>query len=235
MKNYILSLGIFLPFLSFGQIEFHLTSDPGAIYNGDTVTVVSNESLVHEDFQVINASGVSQGYKWRRKIISVTSLSYSDQLCDDQICFSCIGDPWTRPDFYTIAAGDSSLFQPKLNSAGLTGTAHYRYYVLNSSMILLDSLDVIFTTSVGVEETKQLEFKAYPNPASDVLNLVLTKTTGENVHVVLYNLLGSEVLRKSLSNGTNIIPLEMFDNGIYFYSIIVNNEIVETKKLIIRH
>lgn len=234
-KNYFLSLVAFLPFLSYGQVEFHLDGDPGVLYNGDTIVVVSTETNVHEDLRVVNASAVTQGYKWRRKIISSTSGSYTDQLCDDQLCFDCVGDPWTRPAYMNITAGDSTLFQPKLNSGGISGTAHYRYYVLNSSMIILDSVDVIFTTSVGIADAKKIEYKAYPNPASETFNLVLTSTQGSNVQIVIYNVIGSEVVRKNIVNGMNTISIETLDNGIYFYSILVNNEITETKKLIVRH
>jgi len=237
MKNKYLVLGAAALFssLSFGQVEIHLHSDPGVNYNGDTVEVVSEDVFAHEDFYVVNPTGMNEQYKWRRVRLSMSNSGYTDQLCDDQLCFDCVGDTWTRPSFYTVAAGDSTLFQPKLNTNGISGDAHFRYYVINFSNVLIDSVDVKFTAVLGADDVQKVEYKLYPNPANTNVSVVLPEANSGDIQFVMYNMVGAEVMRKTMIQGTNSVSVESLQNGVYFYSIIHNNQMIETKKLIIKH
>lgn len=232
-KYLLLSLFVLLSYFSMGQVLIHVEGQPNVAYNGDTLELSGNTNDMYKEMYVLNTSGVNADYKWRRVKLSTTS-GYTDQLCDDFLCWICTGDPWNRPTFWTIPSGDSTLFKPILVTGGVSGTAHYRYYILNSSEVAIDSVDVKFTSTVGAEEITKFEYKLYPNPANVVVNLVLPEISGD-VKFVLYNMVGSEVLKQTLVQGSNTINCESLQNGVYFYSIIRNNEIVETKKLIIKH
>lgn len=236
MRQFLFATGLFLFTVNgaFGQVDIHVQNDPGVSYNGDTVFVVGTAESVYDNLYIVNSTGSSQGFKWKRVRLYMSNVSFTDQLCDNQYCFDCNGDPWVRPAALTIPDGDSTLFQPKLLTGGLSGSAHFRYYILNSSDVVLDSVDVYYTTTVGTEEMTELEYKLYPNPTNGLVNLVLPETSGE-VKIVLFNMVGAEVLKQTLVQGSNVINCESLENGVYFYSIIRNNEVVETKKLIIRH
>ncbi len=233
IKLFTLFTAMLLVSFSFGQVTIHVDGIPNVPYNGDTVELSGSGAEMYKELYVLNASGASEDYKWRRIKISTTP-GYTDQLCDDFLCWLCSGDPWTRPTFWTIAAGDSTLFKPMLSTGGNSGTAHFRYYILDGSEAIIDSVDVKFTSTVGTEEITKFEYKLYPNPANGMVSLVLPEVSGD-IKFVLYNMVGSEVLKQTLVQGSNSINCESLQNGVYFYSIIRNNEIVETKKLIIKH
>jgi len=67
-----------------------------------------------------------------------------------------------------------------------------------------------------------------------VLNVSLANG-GQNVKFELVNVLGESVVNLTLSEGQNTLNVDKLPSGIYFYSIIQNGTIVETKKLMVRH
>ena len=58
-----------------------------------------------------------------------------------------------------------------------------------------------------------------------------------NARIAFFNLLGSKVyeIELSKSEGTITISTADFTEGIYFYSLLIENEASQTQKLIIRH
>ena len=183
---------------------------------------------------VVNTSGATQDYKFRRVILS-QSATFNDQFCDNSLCYPCSGTDYTTPASVNVPAGDSSIMKPVLNFTD-GGTAVIRYYVLdaNNGDAALDSVDINISSVMGVEEV-DISFTSYPNPANQDLFVKFQGNEGMNFQLVIYNVLGEEVMTKSIVNGTNKINVAHLNNGVYFYSIVTNNEIIETKKLIVRH
>ena len=78
---------------------------------------------------------------------------------------------------------------------------------------------------------------AYPNPAHSVFKLDYSFDVRVNAaSVKVVNLLGSVVKVVELDQNSNSVSVDVSDlnTGIYFYSVIVNNEIFQTKKLVVR-
>ena len=79
--------------------------------------------------------------------------------------------------------------------------------------------------------------KAYPNPANNVVCVDFHLNTMSDARIAFYNLLGSKVKEIELTNsfGTVTINTSDFIEGIYFYSLLINHEVLQTQKLIIKH
>jgi len=79
---------------------------------------------------------------------------------------------------------------------------------------------------------------AYPNPATEYVSFDYKNVEDPDARIVVYNILGSVVKEIDLrnNNGTieNINTSDLKD-GIYFYSLVINNESKDTQKLIIKH
>ena len=77
---------------------------------------------------------------------------------------------------------------------------------------------------------------AYPNPANNVVsfnyNMPLDAQTAS---VAIYNMMGQEVIRQDVNVGGSRMDINVSDltDGVYFYSLIVNNQTVKTNKLVI--
>lgn len=73
----------------------------------------------------------------------------------------------------------------------------------------------------------------YPNPFRTILTLdVADSPKFETVEFVMYDLVGVEVLRRTLSIQSNTLKTSNLLSGIYFYKIISNNKIIQSGKLI---
>ena len=80
-------------------------------------------------------------------------------------------------------------------------------------------------------------FKVYPIPATDVVNIEYLLNENSNAQFVLYSSFGQQLLTKPLlENKTKAtINTEQFQNGLYYYSIYVNNNELESGKIVIIH
>jgi len=77
----------------------------------------------------------------------------------------------------------------------------------------------------------------YPNPATNYVNLDFDLTPSvKQAKVRVINLLGSVVKEVEIERGTNQLKLDIsdLDNGVYFYSVLINGDTYKTKKLVVR-
>lgn len=78
---------------------------------------------------------------------------------------------------------------------------------------------------------------AYPNPATDraTIDYSLVPTI-ESAQIAVHNVLGNQVIRKTLEAGKTslALPIERLSNGVYFYSLYLDGKGVITKKFVIR-
>jgi hypothetical protein len=124
----------------------------------------------------------------------------------------------------------------------LSGDFWTNSFVLGSNTLNLSCGEQVFTAKlsfnspncpeVGIRENpKILNSKVYPNPVSNnlIIELNETITTGE---VRLFDSFGREVHRKIISRGTNNIDTEKFPKGLYDCLIILDNNKVESYKLL---
>lgn len=227
---------MFFSGLAFGQVDILWDDDPGVAYNGDTVEVVADVSGYNVYMHVENTSGSTMDIKFRRVILNSTGGSFTDQLCDDFLCYNCSGTDWTSPQSISIDNADSTIMKPVFNfSTG--GSAEVRYYVLDAGNgdAIVDSVDLHLTSVLSVEEDINISLSAYPNPASDEFFVNFNGNEGMNFNLVVYNVIGEEVMHRNIVNGLNTITVADLNNGVYFYSIVTNNDVIETKKLVVRH
>jgi hypothetical protein len=93
--------------------------------------------------------------------------------------------------------------------------------------------------TVGIADpvSKTVSFSnPYPNPARSQVSFDYTlPVNSSNAHVKIHNLLGSVVKEVQLwdSSGKVTIDVSSLNEGFYFYSVTVDNEVLETKRLVI--
>lgn len=85
------------------------------------------------------------------------------------------------------------------------------------------TLRVFDVNNIGLNETNEVDGKAYPNPANDNITLSIK---GEGVaHVVVTDIAGKEVSASnvSLSNGTADFSVEGLNAGLYIFNVTLEN------------
>ena len=77
---------------------------------------------------------------------------------------------------------------------------------------------------------------AYPNPANNTVSFDYNMPFDVNsASVAIYNMMGQEVVRQDLNLGGSRADINVSDlnEGVYFYSLIVNNQTVKTNKFVV--
>jgi len=246
MKKILLSLlGIILfSGISFGQglSLFNLDSSPipnGSIiyFLGDTTSGIAITSHVW-----VKNNGVTTKQVKVRKIETSLIPGSVNSFCWG----ACYGSgTYLSPVARTITAGaiDSSGFSGDYFPNGHLGISliTYKFFNVNDTT---DSVTVIVSynaTAVGisnVSENKIIFSNAYPNPANSYtgFNYNLPQTA-MNQKIIIRNLLGSVISEIALSNleGNAVISTAELKSGIYFYSLMVNDRIFITRKLVVQH
>ncbi len=95
---------------------------------------------------------------------------------------------------------------------------------------LYDNIKVTQFYGVGVEEMEQKTVSVYPNPAREVLNVVVS----ERSSFEMINYLGQTVQRSMLDAGESSVNLSEIAQGIYFARFITENGAVEIHKVVVQ-
>ncbi|MBF4492675.1 choice-of-anchor J domain-containing protein [Flavobacterium sp. MR2016-29] len=92
--------------------------------------------------------------------------------------------------------------------------------------------DVLSTIDFGANK---YGVASYPNPANDVLNVVVKTNNAKDLKLRLYDISGHLIGKPIEINGTQettIIPVSHLQSGIYIYTLTENNKIVFKNKII---
>jgi hypothetical protein len=249
MKKILTSILAFA-FASFTFGQSLRIFDLGVDVTNDTVVVpiVAGSAMVN-DLEIHNTSAVAVDFKVGRIITPIDSCA-NVYFCTGTLCYS----PQTALVWYPSGAGQTigaSAILP--NGPGTYGiAAHYdacpticddffvKYQLYNTLVGSSDTAVVTINyvcTPAGVNENTQEAFlTAFPNPANSFVNIHYeVKDAYKTGKIILYNMLGKEVSEISISDKQGLSKLSLSDlmTGIYFYSIVLDNNIVTTKKLIV--
>ncbi|MCC9137306.1 T9SS type A sorting domain-containing protein [Pontibacter silvestris] len=86
-------------------------------------------------------------------------------------------------------------------------------------------------------EIKSPSINAYPNPSRGITKLSLKLPGNDNYKIRVSNTIGRVVYTQEVSNyESTAVDLDMrsLPSGIYFYSLLVNDKTVETKRLVLQ-
>ncbi|QNF32303.1 T9SS type A sorting domain-containing protein [Adhaeribacter swui] len=79
---------------------------------------------------------------------------------------------------------------------------------------------------------------AFPNPSKGRFTISLTQTAGDIYKIKISNTIGKVIQTITLGDHTNVadISIDLSDKpaGVYFYSLLINDKMVETKRLILQ-
>lgn len=231
MKHILISLlFIFSSLFCIGQIDILWDDDPGVIYNGQTINIVKDYAGFDVYMHCQNNTGSVVDINFRRVILSNNDSIFSDQFCDNNLCYSCFGSDWTTPALNPLQNGDSCLMKPTFYFSN-GGNVHIRYYILDINDNPIDSVDVNITNTVGIEESNN-PISVYPNPINSFLNINLTPNSYNAVNLKIYDLKGKDILNLNLKSDLNSIKLNGLNSGIYLYKIYNEDNLLKKGKFI---
>lgn len=212
--------------------------------SGTVWEVNGNEASPHKDFDVRNVTGATLTNVGISRVKIEEIEGTQDYLCwgassDDGACYGAGSvsavNPFITPDRAVLTDGANGWLSSHHVTNGLGGCVTYRYYVLDTDDNALDSIDVRYCGSLSIEN-EDLELSVFPNPANNSVNVDITLANDfANYSFKLYSVIGNQVINERLTDGNNSVDVKSLPNGVYFYSILKENDIIETKKLVIKH
>jgi hypothetical protein len=220
------------------QIEIRDLSEN--IVNGTTILVDTsniNIDIMPIELMVKNATDQELSL-FVRRIMNSKVPDSDNGYCFGILCY--ISDTSSYPMLLAPGVDTSFLadYYPYAH-AGLTSIT-YEFFEGGGHSTIREQVTVNFLVSpVGLgNDLNSYEFTgAFPNPASSSTSFNFSIPAISNGNIVIRNLLGSVVRDVKLDKQQGRIAINTNDlkDGVYFYSFILDNKAIMTKKLVIRH
>ena len=115
--------------------------------------------------------------------------------------------------------GETAELKPRITIDQSTATsALYRFYVTTTNGAFLDSIDLSINFTLGIQSIKQAPvITLAPNPATE--NITVSTGIIDNATVQIMDVLGNIIYRDVITNGSKLIDVSDFKNGVYFVVI----------------
>ncbi len=242
MKKLILILfSIFcIGLVQAGSLELYFNGE--ALQPGATILVIGDptDDYIQAKVDVKNISGNAIDVKAKKVIHEGDTLAGTMNYFCWGLCFP----PFTynSPNSLNIAPGAvNEEFYGDYQPLGVIGVSKitYVFYDMNNTN---DSVAVqveykASPASVGNQYAGVKFSEAYPNPAISMVNVDFTLTGNiTRASVVVSNMLGCRVKEITLTHisGRIQIPVSELGNGIYFYSLVGNDQVLFTRKFVVK-
>lgn len=240
MKNLLLS-AILVCFTMFAFTQsLELWHDGELVPTGSTLFIdgdpMDPEIVIEVDVKNISSAALDViCRKYEVEVIANTTNLFCWGLCFPPFVFE-------SPNPVNIPAGETiSEFSGHYTASGNAGVTEMRYSFSDQN----NQNDSVYfyvnylASTVGVGELGADKFSvsnAYPNPATSQTSIdYVLPQSSSSASIRIHNLLGAVVKEAVLTDrsGKTTINVTDLNDGVYFYSVIVDNETIETKRLIV--
>ena len=184
---------------------------------------------------VYNNTSSTMNLRWR-KISQNYPGNWATKVCDDGLCYDTATSAASY--LFPLAPGDTTYIIGYVVFDGVTsgsGTAEIVIYDLNDSA----ASNTVFTFTyngwpVGINDPETVNFSAFPNPATDYLNIEAGSEKSIS-SVAIYDLAGRMVMKEINTSSDNSIRLNILNlsEGTYFYQLLgKDEEVIGVEKFI---
>ncbi|MFC2107129.1 T9SS type A sorting domain-containing protein [Bacteroidota bacterium] len=243
-KLILLFAGILLSGFMIGQ-SLSLTDDQGNPFSdGQTVYFIGEPSggtVIYSYVHVTNNAGTALSVKVSRTE-DFPLAGTTEQFCWGGACYP-VGTA-VSPLASIIDPGQTNIeFEGMFTHNDIFGEGQYTYtwFDENNPSDKVDLVVIYKLSNVGIAESliNQVEFsEAYPNPANSYVFFDFDiPATIENSSITITNLLGAVVKEIPVSGNSGKVKINTsdLDNGLYFGSLKVGNQIATTHRLVVNH
>ncbi|WP_051359675.1 T9SS type A sorting domain-containing protein [Adhaeribacter aquaticus] len=125
-------------------------------------------------------------------------------------------------------------------SKSLTLPKYYPYnnFTANSSSNSMVGINMINSAMAWDEGKFKPSLNAYPNPSKGKITISLAQATDAIYKITVSNTIGQVIktikVPETGHNSDITVDLSAYPAGVYFYSLLVNDKMVETKRLILQ-
>ncbi len=221
------------------EIALHTTTtDISGTVHSETATT---SNAVEVSFDVFNTGATTENYIITRIILNQPT-GWSNYFCwghsTDPLGGTCYppnaGTTYVSGDPITIAPTEHGVLKCYVTPPSASAAPGvYRYYVGTSTTPKMDSIDFSVNSVLAVKEIKKdINLSVSPNPATDNVSIQVSNFESGTLKIV--DVLGNVVLNSNF-NGSKILNVSDFKNGVYFIMISGDGMTAINRKLVVRH
>jgi hypothetical protein len=244
MKKILLSLICFTFLTGLFAQSLSLQDTNGVAINSGSVFQIlgdPSDNIITAKIDVKNTSAEALEVKVKKIIHAGDTLAGTMNYFCWGLCYG--PDTYESPFPRTIEAGALSHdFYGDYSPVTVPGKSRITYVFFNVAD-RNDSVYVIVEFNASPASVKENLAKsvkvseAYPNPATESVNVDYVISTSVNkASIILMNMMGSKVKEVKLDNrsGKSRINVSDLMNGVYFYSLVADDQVVITRKFVVK-
>jgi hypothetical protein len=191
----------------------------------------------------VNFNITNQGAGEITFVVQVVSYTIPDDASDILVCAcgNClpislqtppfpIGDPTVLAPGATYGDGNADVEYLSNGSIAPANVTIKVYEQGNESNFAQFTLDTEYSSVNQMEHKKA--FSIYPNPANGLFTITINENTSDS-ELIFSNILGKTIKKVRVNNDQIQCNSNEFSKGIYFVSLISNNNVLLTKKLVV--
>ncbi|MGZ4035050.1 MAG: T9SS type A sorting domain-containing protein [Bacteroidia bacterium] len=249
MRSFISYIFVFaFSTLTFGQ-SLHIYNLGIDVTNDTVVVPITSNSFNLTNLDIHNTSASTVSFNIDRTITSIDSCDFI-YFSMGTICYLPHSEStWASPASPT-SIGPGGILPDGLGANGLV--AHYdacptlchdlfvlyRFYNVAAGSIDTARVTLHYVCLTGIKENAQnnISISAFPNPSSSSVTIDYeVKLRYSRGVIFVYDASGKYIKEIIISDKKGAVRMNVsdFKKGIYFYSIVLDNKIMATQKLII--
>lgn len=236
------SVYVFVNFNTNAEKKLAISNDMGEFVDGKTIQIegTNETSIVMDKLRVIN---------FKDNASSVKVLKMINE--GDTIPGSTNSFYWGGMEYpVNVYESDPVSLESKATSYDFAGnlytnetsgisTISYKFYDENDpdDNVML-TVEFNAKTSDIIENRLVEISNAYPNPADKTVYFnIKSIIPGTEARIIIRNLLGEVVKEQNIFNSSKTVNFNVSDlnEGLYVYSLIINDKVTATRKLVVRH
>jgi|GEM_PF-573292 len=222
--------------------SFEVTHNGSVIANDDEISLLFEPGHDPAEIATVvkNINAVSVNTRVKKYDLSLIEGTNSN-ICWGPSCYPPF--VFDTPEAVLLASGATDeSFRGDYTHSGIQGTSKVRFTIYNVDNPN-DSLSFVVNYTVGyvgIPETVLVNAElgnAYPNPVVSTLNVDYKLVQGTSkAFLRISNLLGTTIAEVNLNKteGKASMDVSNLKNGIYFYSLMINNSAAITRKFVVK-
>jgi hypothetical protein len=227
-----------------GADTLELYDTLGVLINNGTIKISGsdpNVDFIQGHIWVKNTTTTEMPNVYVRRIINQEVGSSQNSICFGIMCYPPSTNQSANPTVLAPEVLDKSFYAEYYpnGNGGLTSITYEFFDEITFGTKVSAKATIEFAISANSINEDKLVFKGpFPNPSSQYATFEYNlPAIYNNAELIIRNLLGIEVGSFTFENGTGkkAIDVSRYASGIYFYSYIVDDKVIQSKKLIVKH